>query len=51
VQLLTKRLMACVSLIQAIGGDFNVNGLPTPKEVAPWKGLQKVTQKVPAAAP
>ena len=51
VQLLTKRLMACVSLVQAIGGDFNVNGLPTPQEVAPWKGLQKVTQKVPAAAP
>jgi NodT family efflux transporter outer membrane factor (OMF) lipoprotein len=51
VQLLTKRMMACVSLIQAIGGDFNVNGLPTPKEVAPWKGLQKVAQKVPAAAP
>jgi NodT family efflux transporter outer membrane factor (OMF) lipoprotein len=51
VQLLTKRLMACVSLIQAIGGDFNVNGLPTPQEVAPWKGVQKVAQKVPAAAP
>jgi NodT family efflux transporter outer membrane factor (OMF) lipoprotein len=51
VQLLTKRMMACVSLIQAIGGDFNVNGLPTPQEVAPWKGVQKVAQKVPSAAP
>jgi len=51
VQLLTKRMMACVSLIQAIGGDFNVSGLPTPQEVAPWKGIQRVTQKVPAAAP
>jgi len=51
VQLLTKRMMACVSLIQAIGGDFNVSGLPTPQEVAPWKGVQKVAQKVPAAAP
>jgi NodT family efflux transporter outer membrane factor (OMF) lipoprotein len=51
VQLLTKRMLACVSLIQAIGGDFNVNGLPRPQEVAPWKGIQKVAQKVPAAAP
>jgi NodT family efflux transporter outer membrane factor (OMF) lipoprotein len=51
VQLLTKRMMACVSLIQAIGGDFNVSGLPTPQEVAPWKGVQKVAQKVPAATP
>jgi NodT family efflux transporter outer membrane factor (OMF) lipoprotein len=49
VQLLTKRLVACVSLIQAIGGDFNVSGLPTPKEVAPWKGVQKLGQKVPSA--
>lgn len=49
VQLLTKRMVACVSLIQAIGGDFNVSGLPTPKEVAPWKGVQKLGQKVPAA--
>jgi NodT family efflux transporter outer membrane factor (OMF) lipoprotein len=49
VQLLTRRMVACVSLIQAIGGDFNVSGLPTPKEVAPWKGLQKLNQKVPAA--
>lgn len=51
VTLLTKRMMACVSLIQAIGGDFNVSGLPTPQEVAPWKGVQKMAQKVPAAAP
>lgn len=51
VQLLTKRMLACVSLIQAIGGDFNVSGLPAPQEVAPWKGVQKVAQKVPAAAP
>jgi NodT family efflux transporter outer membrane factor (OMF) lipoprotein len=51
VQLLTKRMVACVSLIQAIGGDFNVSGLPTPQEVAPWKGVQKIAQKVPAAAP
>jgi len=40
-----------VSLIQAIGGDFNVSGLPTPQQIAPWKGVQKVAQKVPAAAP
>jgi outer membrane protein TolC len=51
VQLLTKRMTACVSLIKAIGGDFNVAGLPTPQEVAPWKGVQKLGQKVPAAAP
>ena len=51
VQLLTKRMTACVSLIKAIGGDFNVSGLPTPQEVAPWKGVQKVAQKVPAATP
>lgn len=51
VQLLTRRMTACVSLIQAIGGDFNVSGLPTPQEVAPWKGIQKVAQKVPSAAP
>jgi NodT family efflux transporter outer membrane factor (OMF) lipoprotein len=51
VQLLTKRLVACVSLIQAVGGDFNVSGLPTPQEVAPWKGVQKIAQKVPSAAP
>ena len=51
VQLLTKRMTACVSLIKAIGGDFNVSGLPTPHEVAPWKGVQKLGQKVPAAAP
>ena len=51
VQLLTRRMTACVSLIQAIGGDFNVSGLPTPQEVAPWKGVQKVTQKVPSPAP
>jgi NodT family efflux transporter outer membrane factor (OMF) lipoprotein len=50
VQLLTKRMTACVSLIKAIGGDFNVSGLPTPQEVAPWKGVQKVAQKVPSAA-
>jgi len=49
VQLLTKRQTACVSLIKAIGGDFNVTGLPKPKEVAPWKGVQKVADKVPAA--
>ncbi len=49
VQLLTRRMVACVSLIQAIGGDFNVSGLPTPQEVAPWKGVQKIAQKVPAA--
>jgi NodT family efflux transporter outer membrane factor (OMF) lipoprotein len=48
VQLLTKRQTACVSLIKAIGGDFNVAGLPKPKEVAPWKGVQKVAEKVPA---
>jgi NodT family efflux transporter outer membrane factor (OMF) lipoprotein len=51
VQLLTKRMTACVSLIKAIGGDFNVSGLPTPQEVAPWKGVQKLGQKVPSAAP
>jgi NodT family efflux transporter outer membrane factor (OMF) lipoprotein len=51
VQLLTRRMVACVSLIQAIGGDFNVSGLPTPQEVAPWKGVQKVAQKVPSATP
>jgi NodT family efflux transporter outer membrane factor (OMF) lipoprotein len=49
VQLLTKRLTACVSLIKAIGGDFNVAGLPAPQQIAPWKGVQKVAQKVPAA--
>lgn len=49
VQLLTRRMVACVSLIQAIGGDFNVAGLPTPQQVAPWKGLKKIDQKVPAA--
>jgi NodT family efflux transporter outer membrane factor (OMF) lipoprotein len=49
VQLLTRRMVACVSLIQAIGGDFNVSGLPTPQEVAPWKGLKKFEQKVPSA--
>jgi outer membrane protein TolC len=51
VQLLTRRMVACVSLIQAIGGDFNVSGLPTPQEVAPWKGVQGVAKKVPTAAP
>jgi NodT family efflux transporter outer membrane factor (OMF) lipoprotein len=51
VQLLTRRMVACVSLIQAIGGDFNVSGLPTPQEVAPWKGLQKFEQKIPSATP
>ncbi len=51
VQLLTKRLVACVSLIQAIGGDFNVAGLPTPQEIAPWKGLKKIDERVPAATP
>ncbi len=50
VQLLTRRNLACVSLIKAIGGDFNVNGLPTPKEVAPWKGVRKVAEKIPSAA-
>jgi NodT family efflux transporter outer membrane factor (OMF) lipoprotein len=50
VQLLTRRMVACVSLVQAIGGDFNVSGLPTPQEVAPWKGVQKIAQKVPTAA-
>jgi NodT family efflux transporter outer membrane factor (OMF) lipoprotein len=50
VQLLTRRMTACVSLIQAIGGDFNVSGLPTPQEVAPWKGVQKIAAKVPSAA-
>jgi NodT family efflux transporter outer membrane factor (OMF) lipoprotein len=49
VQLLTRRMVACVSLVQAIGGDFNVSGLPTPQEVAPWKGLKKFEQKVPTA--
>jgi NodT family efflux transporter outer membrane factor (OMF) lipoprotein len=49
VQLLTRRMVACVSLIQAIGGDFNVSGLPTPQQVAPWKGLKKIDQRVPAA--
>jgi NodT family efflux transporter outer membrane factor (OMF) lipoprotein len=47
VQLLTRRQVACVSLIQAVGGDFNVTGLPTPQQVAPWKGVQKVAEKVP----
>jgi NodT family efflux transporter outer membrane factor (OMF) lipoprotein len=51
VQLLTKRQMACVSLIQAIGGDFNVSGLPTPQEVAPWKGVQGIDKRIPAATP
>jgi NodT family efflux transporter outer membrane factor (OMF) lipoprotein len=51
VQLLTRRMVACVSLIQAIGGDFNVSGLPTPQEVAPWKGVQKINQRIPTAAP
>jgi NodT family efflux transporter outer membrane factor (OMF) lipoprotein len=51
VQLLTRRMVACVSLIQAIGGDFNVSGLPTPQQIAPWKGVQKVAQSVPAATP
>jgi NodT family efflux transporter outer membrane factor (OMF) lipoprotein len=51
VQLLTRRMVACVSLVQAIGGDFNVSGLPTPQEVAPWKGVQKIGQRVPAATP
>lgn len=51
VQLLTRRMVACVSLIQAIGGDFNVSGLPTPQQIAPWKGVQKIAQKVPTAAP
>jgi NodT family efflux transporter outer membrane factor (OMF) lipoprotein len=49
VQLLTRRMVACVSLVQAIGGDFNVSGLPTPQEVAPWKGLKKFEQKIPVA--
>jgi NodT family efflux transporter outer membrane factor (OMF) lipoprotein len=51
VQLLTKRMVACVSLIQAIGGDFNVSGLPTPQQVAPWKGVQGIDKRVPAATP
>ena len=51
VQLLTKRMVACVSLIQAIGGDFNVAGLPAPKEIAPWKGVRKIAEKVPSAGP
>jgi outer membrane protein TolC len=50
VILLTKRMTACVSLIKAIGGDFSVSGLPAPKEIAPWKGVQKVAAKVPSAA-
>ncbi|HVO97079.1 MAG TPA: efflux transporter outer membrane subunit [Bryobacteraceae bacterium] len=49
VELLIKRQAACVALIKAIGGDFNVAGLPKPKEIAPWKGVQKVAEKVPAA--
>lgn len=51
VQLLTRRMVACVSLIQAVGGDFNVSGLPTPQQIAPWKGLKKIDAKVPAATP
>jgi NodT family efflux transporter outer membrane factor (OMF) lipoprotein len=51
VQLLTRRMVAEVSLIQAIGGDFNVSGLPTPQEVAPWKGLKKIDRRVPSATP
>lgn len=51
VQLLTRRQVACVSLIKALGGDFNVAGLPKPQEVAPWKGVQKVAEKVPSASP
>jgi outer membrane protein TolC len=51
VELLTRRMTACVALVKAIGGDFNVSGLPTPQEVAPWKGVQKVAAKVPSAAP
>ena len=49
VQLLTRRMVACVSLIQAIGGDFNVSGLPAPQEVAPWKGVQGIAKRIPAA--
>jgi NodT family efflux transporter outer membrane factor (OMF) lipoprotein len=48
VQLLTRRMTSCVSLIQAIGGDFNVSDIPTPKEVAPWKGIPKVARNAPA---
>ncbi len=51
VQLLTRRMVACVSLIQAIGGDFNVSGLPTPQEVAPWKGVQGLDKRIPSATP
>lgn len=51
VQLLIRRQAACVALIKAIGGDFNVAGLPAPKEIAPWKGVQKIAEKVPAASP
>jgi NodT family efflux transporter outer membrane factor (OMF) lipoprotein len=48
VQLLTRRMTSCVSLIQGIGGDFNVSDIPTPKEVAPWKGIPKVARNAPA---
>ena len=37
VQLKTRRMMASVSLIQALGGGWDVTQLPTPKEVTPQK--------------
>ncbi len=44
VQLKTRRMLASVSLIQALGGGWDSSQLPTPKEVTP----QKVTK--PAAS-
>ncbi len=40
VQLKTRRMMASVSLIQALGGGWDSSQLPSPKEVTP----QKVTK-------
>jgi NodT family efflux transporter outer membrane factor (OMF) lipoprotein len=43
VQLKTKRMMASVSLIQALGGGWEASQLPTPKEVTPQKVAKPAT--------
>jgi NodT family efflux transporter outer membrane factor (OMF) lipoprotein len=46
VQLQTRRMTAAVSLIQALGGGWDVSELPTPKEVTPQK-VQKASSATP----
>ena len=39
--LLIRQMQASVSLVKAIGGGWNVNDIPTPRELAPWKSTAK----------